>query len=228
MLVALRLELVTSTAGVPLVLLQLALVLVRLLVVLVTAHVVVAAMDPLGHGPLLSLDDGAGAVHGPLLQLTIGLHAVEQDGISLLRLDCQGVLGTIRELGVDAMGGGHLGEHRLPALVRSCQVHEHSGVAVATVLGVLLVKEVVPVRVVLLLLLVPQHLQALTVVDRGQGPLGQAALNGLNHSILSTCEEHAITGPDVAKHGAARSCIHHTRALQALLSLHTKEVTLLL
>lgn len=35
---------------------------------------------PLGHGPLLPLDHGAGPVHGALLQLVVRSHAVEQDG----------------------------------------------------------------------------------------------------------------------------------------------------
>lgn len=40
-------------------------------------------VDPLGHGPLDALDDGAGAMQGLALQLAVGLDGVEQHRVAL-------------------------------------------------------------------------------------------------------------------------------------------------
>mmetsp|Transcript_34361 Transcript_34361/g.76288 ORF Transcript_34361/g.76288 Transcript_34361/m.76288 type:complete len:241 (+) Transcript_34361:736-1458(+) len=133
-------------------------------------HGVVANMDPLGCAPLDTLDDWAGGVEGLAFQLASGLDAVEQDGIPLPGLGSQVVLGTLREALVDATGGGDVGEHGLPTLLSVSQIHQDSGIAVASICDAILVEEVVPVGIVLLALVVPQHLQALAVANRQQGP----------------------------------------------------------
>lgn len=67
-----------------------------------------------------------------------------------------------------------------PSPHRVDQVHEHGGVAVAAVGDAVLVEEVVPVRVVLLVVLVAQHLQPLSVAHGHQRPRGDALLNALD------------------------------------------------
>ncbi len=43
---------------------------------------------PLGRAPFYTLDDGASLVEGSSLQIRIGLHAVEEDCVSLVGLSC--------------------------------------------------------------------------------------------------------------------------------------------
>mmetsp|Transcript_25422 Transcript_25422/g.75097 ORF Transcript_25422/g.75097 Transcript_25422/m.75097 type:complete len:342 (+) Transcript_25422:464-1489(+) len=174
----------------PLVCLHALRVLAVLLIVLVAAHVVVGRMDPLCHRPLFPGKNGARAMHAALLQLPLGVHRVEQNRVALFGLDRQVVFRTVGEERVHAARRRDLGEHCLAAVVRRLEVHEHCRVPVTAVLSVDRVEKVVPVRVVLLLLLVPQHLEALAVPSRRQRPLTQAPLDALQHRVLSAREEH--------------------------------------
>mmetsp|Transcript_359 Transcript_359/g.723 ORF Transcript_359/g.723 Transcript_359/m.723 type:complete len:289 (+) Transcript_359:896-1762(+) len=200
----------------------------QLTIVLVT-HLVVLCVDPFGHAPLDPLDHWACGVQGELLQITIRLHGVEQDGITLLRLSGQDMLGAVREVGsVEANGAGDLGEDSLPTLLHCGQECQDSGVPVAAIDCVDLVKEVVPVGLILLGFLVAQDLKTLTIVHWHVGPVGNSPLNGLDDGVLSSFKEHAITCTDVVNLRSTSLGLNNTRAFEARQSLLHDVVSLFL
>lgn len=77
-------------------------------------------------------------------------------------------------------------------------------------------EEVVPVGVVLLLLLVAQHLQALAVADGHEGQGGDALLYTLDNGVLAALQEDAERGADL---GLFRAAVggDDARALQTAL-----------
>ena len=56
-------------------------------------------MDPLGRGPLLALSRGAAGVQAGRVGASIGLQAVEQQGVATHRLDCEAFLSAVAPLG---------------------------------------------------------------------------------------------------------------------------------
>mmetsp|Transcript_27884 Transcript_27884/g.75355 ORF Transcript_27884/g.75355 Transcript_27884/m.75355 type:complete len:217 (-) Transcript_27884:292-942(-) len=174
-------------------------------------HRVMLCVDPLGHGPLGALDDWACAVHGTLLQLARKSHRVEQHSIPLVRLHSKVVLCALRKaFVVPPVWSGHLCEHCLPAFFHGVQECQHGGIAVGSLGSILLVKEIVPVGLVLLTNFISQDLETLPMIYWRHGHIGNPSVNSLDDWILSSVEKHAHAGSDIIDLAPAVLRVHDT------------------
>ena len=137
------------------------------------AHAKRADVHPLGGGPLNALYHGTRAVQARPVLLAVGGEAVEEQSVTLARLDVKASFRTFVQPGrVRGRLLRRVRKDRVTTLLDIAEIHEHSGNTLAAVRRRLveLVVEKVVVWLVLLTLLVLKDLQALSVVhwDHGQ------------------------------------------------------------
>ena len=181
--------------------------------------------EPLRGGPLLPPVDRAAPVQGLRVVVTGGVHGPEQKRGALSRRDVQlarrarrgeasfgsvfRVFRVVRRRATSAFKNRHRlvffshsfapGKHRLAASLDVAQVHQHSRDALAAVLDVFVVREVIEVRIVLLPALVTQDLDALAVIDRDHRERGDALLDASHDSVFGSAYEVAGARAHVAR-----------------------------
>mmetsp|Transcript_344 Transcript_344/g.699 ORF Transcript_344/g.699 Transcript_344/m.699 type:complete len:306 (-) Transcript_344:450-1367(-) len=159
-------------------------------------------VDPLGHAPLLALDNWAGTMECVVVQGEVRLGAPEQHGIPLLglHLDADAVLacapvgdGPVAILPALAL------EHSLPALLHVRQEQQEGRDALAGLLAVLSLRKGVVVAVVVLRLHVPQHVEGFSVLNRQVRHLRDAVLDPPQGAggVHLAAEEAAAAGAHV-------------------------------
>ena len=158
------------------------------------AHAKRADVHPLGGGPLNALYHGTRAVQARPVLLAVGGEAVEEQSVTLARLDVKASFRTFVQPGrVRGRLLRRVRKDRVTTLLDIAEIHEHSGNTLAAVRRRLveLVVEKVVVWLVLLTLLVLKDLQALSVVHWDHADVSDALLDAADDVVRALLEESA-------------------------------------